>query len=79
MQGVHSIMFDTLADAVEYAKQHGGWIAKSGVVQWFDASRWTQTPIIEATSHLGTREIGTWRMFDPQAVAEYEAFLESVR
>ena len=65
MKGVHSILFDTLADAVEYAMQQGGWICKdsSGTVQWFDPARWTTTAIIDATSQHGTREIGTWPMF----------------
>lgn len=63
-----SIIFDSFDAAWEYAKNGaGGWICRSidgKHAQWFDPSVWTQSKIIAATSHFGSREIGTWPMFN---------------
>ena len=68
--------FHLIQQAIQYARQHGGWIAKccDGQVWWFDASVYTQTPIIKFVTKLcKTAEIGTWPMFD--AVTEEVAFV----
>lgn len=66
-EGCVSITFSELCHASAWARQHGGWIVKSlddnvHPVRWF-CPETPQTPIIEATSDMGTREIGTWPMF----------------
>lgn len=66
-EGAHAISFGYLAQAVRWAKDHGGWIcAGQGRTEWFDASVWTPTKIIDATRHWPgrTRSIGTWPMFE---------------
>lgn len=65
---MHRCYFDTVEQAVAHARQHGGWIAvgNDGSVQWFDASRWTYTPIIKlVANHHDGGTIGTWPLFDP--------------
>lgn len=61
-------LFKTIADAVAYAKHHGGWIARcgGGVVAWYDAAEWTLTPILMDTNQYGDEAtIGVWPLFDP--------------
>ena len=62
-----SVIFDTFEAAVAYAEGGaGGWLCRSNDGQhhqWFNARFWTPTTIIDATSHFGDREIGTWPMF----------------
>ena len=61
---IHRAFFETVQEAVQHAKEHGGWIAKSedGTVQWFDATKWTWTPICRAVR--GNAQIGTWVQFE---------------
>ena len=61
---LHRAFFDTTAEAVQHARQFGGWIAEctDGTVQWFDATKWTWSPICRA---IGEGTIGVWPLFDP--------------
>ena len=63
-----AMIFATFDEALAYAQNGaGGWLCRSSCGkhhQWFDAAHWTQSRIIDATSHFGTREIGTWAMFN---------------
>lgn len=63
-----SMIFASFDEAWQYAADGaGGWLCRSQDGkrhQWFDPAHWTQTAIIEATSHFGNREIGTYPMFN---------------
>ncbi len=74
---MNAALFDTIQQAVEHAKQHGGWIAHTdtGLVYWFAPGKWTQTPIIKFIRYDKTADIGTWPMFDETAKAELESTL----
>jgi hypothetical protein len=58
--------FDTVEEAVEHAKQHGGWIAQCNdeTVQWFCATRWTLKPIFSTIAReSGCGNVGPWTTF----------------
>lgn len=59
MSGIH-----TLEQAVEYAKQKGGWIALwyDGTVSWYDAQYWTLTTVMLDRSC--SAKIGGWDYFE---------------
>ncbi len=61
------IFFLTLDQAVQHARDHGGWIAEccDGTVQWFDAAHFTLTPITTIVGQHGGGKIGVWPHFDP--------------
>lgn len=58
------IHFDTLQDAIEYAKQNGGWIAQTfdeaGAV-WYSSMKYTMTTIFQI--HPGPCQVGMWSFF----------------
>lgn len=56
---MHRIYFQLVGQAIDHARQHGGWIALTDDgPQWFDATRWTLTPIMAAIR--GGAVIGTY-------------------
>ena len=63
------IFFASIDLAIAHAKAHGGWIAQcaDGSNQWFDASKYTLTPIISTLTkeRSGDAKIGPWPLFDP--------------
>ena len=70
----HMARFHLIQAAAYWARQHSpGWIVqcKTGEVYWFDATFWTQTPIINLLSKLHDKlEIGTWLHFDMEHCPE---------
>ena len=55
---MNAINFNTLSQAVDHAKSHGGWIMRGGtLVMWFDAAHWTISKIL--AEFPGSHEIGT--------------------
>lgn len=62
----HACRFHLIQEAVEWARQYGGWIAEcaDGAILWFDASVWTLTFILIDIKGHGNAEIGPWSRFD---------------
>ena len=67
---MNSARFDTLKQAVEYAKKHGGWIFATRcdtIVKWYDAAKWTTTPIMKDNAGK-SGYVGGWQSHETMIV-----------
>jgi len=66
LQGLTKITFDTIENAVNWAKLHGGLIAQTEKeIIWYDATVWNMTPIM--MDIRGNARIATWPTFAKSA------------